>query len=146
MSLSPCTTKIILPTEAAWLAGFFDGEGTVSSYLGGRNKAYETWTLVIGNTHRESILRCQEITGAGLICEKKRYVEHYKRIWMWQVQSQLNVRSITEQMFPYLIVKKEKAAKLIDHFCSLAQKSVHSADNRKVCERYAGEQPNAEVA
>jgi len=26
-------------------------------------------------------------------------------------------------------------------FCSLAQKSVHSADNRKVCERYAGEQP-----
>jgi hypothetical protein len=114
--LAPSTTRDMTVGEAAWLAGFFDGEGSITSYMGGRDRQYRAWSLVIGNTHRGSIERCVEITGTGNLCEKVREQASFKRIWMWQVQSQRNILAVVQQMYPYLIVKKEKADELLEWF------------------------------
>jgi hypothetical protein len=47
--LKPVTAKTMASTDAAWLAGFFDDEGSFGRYRGSRG--YGNWILSIANTH-----------------------------------------------------------------------------------------------
>lgn len=114
------TVRDMSVADAAWLAGFFDGEGSLTMYMAGRNKQYPTWNLSLPNTHLGSLERCREISGAGSICEKTRvYRPNCKRLWVWQVQSQRNIAAIVTHMYPYLTIKKGKAGEFLARWSDL---------------------------
>jgi hypothetical protein len=107
--LAESTTRVMTTEEAAWLAGFFDGEGSLTLYMGGRGKKHPAWTLSVPNTHYGSLKKCAAITGAGNIVHKYYATEKRKEQWTWTVHKQRNIASILRQMFPFLTVKKARA-------------------------------------
>lgn len=103
-------------TEAAWLAGFLDGEGSVSSFLGGRNYEYKTWRLSAPNTSLDSLKKCAEITGVGSVVVKREETERNKKIWQWQVGAQREIRDVLVQVLPYFIIKHGQAKIFLEEF------------------------------
>lgn len=77
-NLKKCSTKEMSLTQAAWLAGFFDGEGSITNYFSGKDRKYKCWCLTIPNTDKEALDTCLLFTGVGNIISKKQYKEHYK--------------------------------------------------------------------
>ncbi len=100
--------------EAAWLAGFVDGEGCISSFMA-RGK-YKNWFLQIGNTNLSALEYCQRITGCGRIIKKKEAHGNYKTQWQWRVSAQRDLVAVLEQITPYLIIKSEAAHSFLDEW------------------------------
>jgi len=104
--LKVCTARPLDIAEAAWLAGFIDGEGTIASYIS--KGKYPTWVLSVASTDRGSLEYCQQITCAGGICEKRVYPGR-KPAFTWKVSAQRDLVAVLEQVRPYLQIKKEQA-------------------------------------
>ena len=103
--------------QASWLAGFFDGEGSICKYKAGRNKAHDSWVLTISNTSYASLFFSKLITGVGAIHPKgKPKKKHHKKQWTWKVHAQRDILSILNQLLPYLIIKKKASDKFIKSF------------------------------
>jgi len=102
--------------EAAWLAGFFDGEGSISEFKGGRDYKYRTWKLSAPNTNRQSLEKCKTVTGVGGICVKYEKTKRRKKLWQWQLSAQRDIQKILLQMLPYLVIKKKKAKRFLKMF------------------------------
>lgn len=105
--------------EAAWLAGFFDGEGSITRYMGGRNKAYECVVLSISNTHLGSLKWTKKITGTGTVYLKCKATKTHKTQYTWRLNSQRNVVDICQQMLPYLVIKRAKINKFLKEWKNL---------------------------
>lgn len=100
----------MMKTEAAWLAGLFDGEGTIFNSrrsTGGFNPR-----LAVGICNEEIILRIQLMTGCGSINLRKGRKANHSDCWVW-VCNGANAISILKQIQPWLIVKREKAEEMI---------------------------------
>jgi intein/homing endonuclease len=97
-------TKKMSKEEAAWLAGFFDGEGCLCNYRAAR--ATFPYRLTLPNTCLISVKRCLFISGAGSIIKKKKYVSRHKQQWIWQVSRQKEIFDVLTQLSPYLVTKK----------------------------------------
>lgn len=100
--------------EAAWLAGFFDGEGTLVKYLttnGKTDKKYVGYALMVWNTNMPALEKCLVITGTGAI--KRKCEERPRPIWSWKTGRRADIKSLIEQMLPYLVVKREKALEIL---------------------------------
>ena len=112
------SVKKMTETEAAWLAGFMDGEGSISCYMGGRAQQFRSWVLTAPNTHHGSIVRCLEITGAGKIRDKKSRKPNpiHKPMWIWAVNSKREIRDVIQQIYPYLVIKKTQADVFLAEF------------------------------
>jgi hypothetical protein len=113
--LKPKNTRRMTETEAAWLAGFFDGEGSLNCYVR-KDKGSEGWRLAIANTNIEALEKCQILTGAGKVRTKPRYKAHYKPQWDWYVYSQRDIADILRQLLPYLVVKKALANSFLEQW------------------------------
>lgn len=118
--LKPCSVKKMKPVEAAWLAGFLDGEGSVCCTMGGHNHAYKTWILSIVNTDIRSLEKCVEITGVGKVNKKtKPKSDKHKQIYTWRVASQKNLKSVCEQVLPYCTIKQDQINLFLNEFKDL---------------------------
>jgi hypothetical protein len=98
--------------DVAWLAGFFDGEGTIGTYRGGRGGKHLSLFISIPNTHKPSLRRCQAVTGCGTVIPQKTK-RGYKQQWRWRVTRRMNVLSIAKQMLPHLTTKKQVVTKIL---------------------------------
>lgn len=96
-------------TERAWLAGLFDGEGTV---IQPRKDRPTSIRLAITNTSMPLLERVQEVTGTGSFVAMKRYSPKHTSCWIWQCHAD-NARSLLRQMLPWLIVKRAKALEFL---------------------------------
>lgn len=98
--LLPRLAKQMSLTEAAWLAGFFDGEGSLSQC--------PPWQLTLANTNKASVDRCQTYTGAGSVKLVKSYTApaHWSPKWVWKITRQRDIEAVCRQMLPYLIIKR----------------------------------------
>ena len=97
--------------EAAYLAGIFDGEGTVGLY-NSRNR-HES-TVMITNTDPRLMLWIKDKIGYGCIAtirnsyHRRKHVVHH-----WRICNRPRVKDFLEAIIPYLIVKKDQAELLL---------------------------------
>lgn len=105
------TVRAMSDTEAAWLAGLFDGEGSII-FPKGRNRA--SVRLTISNTHLGLLEHVLEVVEAGSIMSREKYrrSDHHKIPYQWQCYGQ-NARDVLHAMLPWLIAKKEKAEEVL---------------------------------
>lgn len=93
-------------TDAAYLAGFIDGEGTIMLIVRA-NKSVGV-LLTVANTKAAAITWIMEVTGVGRLHSRpRRSAKHAPTFW-WQASSEA-AESILEQIRPYLKIKSEQA-------------------------------------
>jgi hypothetical protein len=95
------------PTELAYIAGLFDGEG----HLGFQSDRY---SVEIANTNREVMDWLLRLGGKV----RKSSREPHQDCYHWRVHAQLDVHALLEALRPYLIIKRrisEQAITAIGH-------------------------------
>ena len=102
-----------------YLAGFFDGEGSIGLYW---NKAQKIYVPIIqvSNTNKTIIKELQDKFG-GYVNSRQRKAS-YKLIWDWNIRDgKKRIPYFIETMTPYLRQKKEEAKTLME-FCNTLTK------------------------
>ena len=119
-------------TDAAYLAGFIDGEGTLGVYYikndhaRKSDKRYYSLRLSISNTNQEILANLHAIWGGNLSLNKQNghgTLSLYSLAW----QAQPKVIEVLELIIPYLKLKKEKAILLLEYCKSRQDRSTHKA-------------------
>ena len=111
-------------TDRAWLAGFVEGEGTISirryiSRKGGKPDATRcqdgfTPFISIGNNDRELLDKCVAITGYGSVIAKdkrgmdRRGIRSRRIYYGWRVDANKAIEIIRD-IYPYLLIKRKQA-------------------------------------
>jgi hypothetical protein len=96
-------------TDAAWAAGFLDGEGCIM--VGTRDVP----VVVFTSTDLAPLERLRELFG-GSLAEKRQTEARRSQTWDLHVRSALRVRPLLETVMPYLVAKREQAEVLLA-FC-----------------------------
>lgn len=90
----------------SYIAGFFDGEGTIN-ISPGRGSNYYTLSISVTNTDHEILFQLKEWLG-GKVSNAKVRNARSKPVRRWSVDSG-QAEEILEALLPYLIVKKRRA-------------------------------------
>ncbi|MCC6049680.1 MAG: hypothetical protein LM580_03180 [Thermofilum sp.] len=90
-----------------WLAGFFDGEGTLCIMFYSKNHP-KSVRLQIGQTGERGKLVCEEIARklGGTVTEYQPRNPRWKKVYVWTVKERDRVIEIAEMLLPYLKVKR----------------------------------------
>jgi hypothetical protein len=99
----------MLPVEAAWLAGFIDGEGCLQ-VVRARRVTYDA-SVMVGHTDLAVLERCSALAG-GSICLVRTRSAAWKPSYRWNVRGK-GVTPLLEAVLPYLVVKQEQAKILL---------------------------------
>jgi hypothetical protein len=97
------------PTDLAYIAGFFDGEGTIYYLKEGKH----SYSIIVFNNTDKPVLDWIQKTLKVLkppIMEPLRIrndIKANKNMWKLYINSQANVSLVLEALLPYLKVKKE---------------------------------------
>ena len=97
----------MIEAEVAWLAGFFDGEGSVS-IVKNRKRNTAFINARIGNTCLPALERVKLISGCGAIAEQRHKNPKWRRVWYWTAACQQAAHFLT-LVLPYLAIKREQA-------------------------------------
>jgi hypothetical protein len=110
--------------ELAYLAGLFDGEGTICIQKDTRPLAKDNgrnWnpiynvTFRVGMTHRGAVERFKEFFKVGFIdCEKSYH--KFRPMWRYSIRRRDDAKRVIEMIEPYLMVKKEQAHYALCYF------------------------------
>ena len=111
--------------EAAYIAGLFDGEGTITykKYKEKKkNGTYDCWriSMEIAMTDRSVLVWLTEVLGCGTLNKKPRKNGH-KMQWRWRCvfRDAFHVCCI---LFPYAHVKLGKIQQVIEHYSTIQKK------------------------
>lgn len=94
--------KQLSATDAAWLAGILDGEGTVTLTREKSWKPFRTPAISIASTTPELLEAVLEITGVGFISRKRATKAKHTASFHWKVHSGTQVLDILRQVIPFL--------------------------------------------
>ena len=115
-------------SDAAYVAGLFDGEGSVYIKRMDQMKhkrpgkpVHKVWVIrmEMAMTDKEVIQWCHELFGCGHFGERK-VKPGYKRQWRWGV-SHRDALYVAKILRPYAQVKLHKIEQIIDHYEPRAQ-------------------------
>ena len=115
-------------TDAAYVAGLFDGEGSV--YIKRMNQikhkrpgkpVHKVWVIrmEMAMTDKAVVKWCHELFGCGAFGERK-VKKGYKRQWRWRV-SHRDALYVAKILWPHTQVKLHKIEQIIDHYEPRAQ-------------------------
>ena len=111
--------------EAAYIAGLFDGEGTITykKYKEKKkNGTYDCWriSMEIAMTDRSVLVWLTEVLGCGTLNKKPRKNGH-KMQWRWRCvfRDAFHVCCI---LFPFAHVKLAKIQQVIEHYSTIQKK------------------------
>lgn len=114
------------PNDAAYIAGLFDGEGTVTckSYKRIRHDrakrpVHNVFFIrcEIALTTSDAVTWVHQTAGYGWYREKKYYNRpaHYKRQWRWACGYR-NALKFAKEIVPHSKIKKQDLQNIIDHY------------------------------
>ena len=103
--------KKLSAEDAAYLAGFIDGEGTVTLSRKHKNENRQL-AITISNTERQILEFCLEVIGAGKITGKRTCKVHHTPSFTYAIYNR-QALAVLEQITPYLRSFKVKRAKLV---------------------------------
>ena len=101
-----------------YVAGFFDGEGTVGIYL--QKSKYAVLTVGISNTNKH-ILELIKVKYGGNIYERKIADKGRKRVFQWKLGTIASMFAFLLDIASYVVVKKDAvdlALEYIEKYCS----------------------------
>jgi hypothetical protein len=101
-------------TDAAYIAGFVDGEGSVGIQrmrYGGKNPAY-TVSLRIYSTNSNVLVKIHRKLGVGSLRPYERKNKHWKTLWRLYILSNQAIE-VLQVILPYMIIKKAHAENAI---------------------------------
>ena len=114
--------------DAAYVAGLFDGEGSVYFKRMDQIKhkrpgkpVHKVWIvrMEIAMTDKETIKWCHELFGCGAFNERK-VKPGYKRQWRWRVAHR-DALYVAKILWPHAKTKLHKIEQIIDHYEPRAQ-------------------------
>lgn len=103
------TKLCVSDTEAAYIAGFFDGEGSVQyQYVRAtkNGKRYGRLRVTIAQCDREVLDWIRSLVGSGTVYANKRLYERQKRIVHHYYLTNRGARRLLHAMLPFLHVKR----------------------------------------
>ena len=109
--------------DAAYVAGLFDGEGSVYIKRMDQMKhkrpgkpVHKVWVIrmEMAMTDKEVIQWCHELFGCGAFGERK-VKPGYKRQWRWRV-SHRDALYVAKILWPHAKTKLHKIEQIIDHY------------------------------
>jgi hypothetical protein len=112
-------------TEAAYIAGLFDGEGCVTykKYKEKKkNGTYDCWriSMEIAMTDRSVLVWLTEVLGCGTLNKKPRKNGHKMQYrWRCVFRDAFHVCCL---LFPFAHVKLDKIQKVIEHYSTIQKK------------------------
>lgn len=111
-----CEPKILLPTDAAYLAAIIDGEGCVR--LNDRREtrpgaSRPSVSVTVANTYLPLMEWLTKTTGVGHIHKIKSNELAKKQGFVWQLASRSAVL-VLQQVIPYMLEKRERAILAIE--------------------------------
>jgi len=86
--------------NSSYIAGFFDGEGTL-------NISSNRWRISIPQTHFGVLNEIKEFVGYGNIYKTKKKKGHHKDAWVYTVSDRNDVLRFLLMIEPFIIVKKD---------------------------------------
>jgi hypothetical protein len=92
----------VTETERAYFAGFFDGEGCVAAYRGGR------YVVSLTNCDVRPLVRARDLWG-GYVSRQKAETRRgaLRDLWRWQIYGQKS-RQFLEMIRPFSRIKREQ--------------------------------------
>ena len=112
------------PTEAAWLAGLLDGDGTVALPRRHKNE-HRQLEVSISNTDFALLEYVKSIVGMGRITRKRSIAKNHTPSGAYQISNR-QALTLLEQILPYLRTYKSKRAKLVvDNYVRLTPRNGH---------------------
>lgn len=107
--------RILSKVEAAWIAGVIDGEGSIGLYDYGREG--RRVQVQLGNTSEAFVKRFRELIGCGSTVFRVAFVtSHHGRqpMYHYTLKGSARCYKLLRQVLPYLIIKRDKAASIIE--------------------------------
>ncbi len=112
MGVKPRSCRTLSPTDAAYLAGLLDGEGTIGlTTKGDQYRGY----LSITSTNAPVIEWVQQITGLGSVANRGPGALGRKTRYGWMVFGS-SVVTVLTQVLPYLRIKQTNAEHLLKFY------------------------------
>ncbi len=103
--------KLLDQTDAAYIAGIIDGEGTVT--LSRRHRSENRHLVIsISNTERPLLEYVLKSVGAGKITGKRTYQSHHTASYTYAISNR-QALALLAQTFPYLKTYKAKRSDII---------------------------------
>jgi len=96
-------------TQAAYLAGYIDGEGSLMRYS---NKI--TIKITQGVHGIDSLHTVKEWIGAGCVTLHRKEMDKWQAIYKYVLSSTTLSRELLTQILPYLQIKKKLATELLN--------------------------------
>lgn len=101
-----------------YIAGFFDGEGSVTKNLSG-------FRITIPQTHRVILESIQSFTGIGSVTKQVKRRSHWHESWTYAISRQEHVYFFLKHVQPHIVVKKDKVTKVLRRLPRIIQKQRH---------------------
>ena len=107
----PNRGRALDPTEAAWLAGLIDGDGTIALSRRHKNE-HRQLEVSIANTDFALLEHVKSIVGMGRITRKRTVARNHTPSGVYQISNR-QALSLLNQIYPYLRTYKAKRANLV---------------------------------
>jgi hypothetical protein len=115
--------KVMSPTEAAYFAGFIDGEGSVGIYKAKRKEQRSGYrlqpALSVANTNVEALKTIQRMCGNGRLIQSTNHAHpNHKPGYILRFTAN-QMRHLLPQVKPYLLIKAQQAEYVLQFLASM---------------------------
>ena len=118
----PTRAKLVIePIQAAWIAGFFDGEayvGVIRCFQKKYGRHHYRVQLSVGQVSREPLDIIQKAFGFGRLYFRR---NEHQDFWYWRVTGEKAYEALTI-LLPYLVVKRKHADLILQFGAISAQR------------------------
>ncbi len=108
----------------AYIAGFFDGEGSLSRNGNG-------FRVTIPQTNVEVLCTIQRFAGYGNVIHVTKRQRHWKESWIYAVAKQEEVLHFLHRIGPYLVVKRNLVKAALPGIAQMVAQYRHEMVRRK---------------